>query len=104
MKILRSYYSIIILLVSLLYIGCKVPIAMGATDTSKIPLSYTTSNEINKDSINTANINWKDFFTDKNLVALIDTAVKNNYDVLLTLQEIEVASNKVKQKNGLLFP
>jgi len=104
MKILRSYYSIVILLVSLLYIGCKAPIAMGITDTSKLPSSYTTSNDSNKDSINTANINWRDFFTDTYLVALIDTAVKNNYDVLLTLQEIEVASNKVKQKNGLLFP
>jgi NodT family efflux transporter outer membrane factor (OMF) lipoprotein len=104
MKILRSYYSIVILLVSLLYIGCKAPIVMEATDTSKLPVNYTNNKVSSKDSINTANINWKEFFTDKYLVALIDTAVKNNYDVLTTLQEIEVANNKVKQKNGLLLP
>lgn len=100
MKIFRSYYSIVVLLVGLLYIGCKSPIVMEASDTSKLPENYTTI----KDSTNTANINWRDFFTDKYLLALIDTAVKNNYDVLTTLQEIEVASNKVKQKNGLLLP
>lgn len=100
MKIFKSYYSVVILLVSLLYIGCKSPIVMEATDTSKLPVNYASI----KDSTNAADMNWRAFFTDTYLVALIDTAVKNNYDVLTTLQEIEVANNKVKQKNGLLLP
>ena len=73
---------------------------MEATDTSKLPVNYASI----KDSTNAADMNWRAFFTDTYLVALIDTAVKNNYDVLTTLQEIEVANNKVKQKNGLLLP
>jgi len=100
MKIFKSYYSVVILLVSLLYLGCKLPIVMEATDTSKLPVNYASI----KDSTNAADMNWRAFFTDTYLVALIDTAVKNNYDVLTTLQEIEVANNKVKQKNGLLLP
>lgn len=100
MKVSRIFYCGIIFYVGLLCIGCSSPLEMQRTDTSKLPDSFVAT----KDTVNTSHINWKEFFTDKYLIALIDTAVKNNYDVLTTLQEIEIASNKVKQKNGLLLP
>jgi NodT family efflux transporter outer membrane factor (OMF) lipoprotein len=56
------------------------------------------------DSSNSADIKWKDFFSDADLVALIDTALKNNLELLTTLQDIEIARNDVRAKRGLLFP
>ena len=73
---------------------------MQKAEFKSLPSSYTTA----KDSINSAEIKWKDFFSDKNLIALIDTALNNNKDLLVALQDIEIAGNNVKLKNGLLFP
>lgn len=56
------------------------------------------------DSTNSAQIKWKDFFADKYLISLIDTAIHNNQDLLITLQDIEIAGNNVKFRKGLLFP
>ncbi len=38
------------------------------------------------------------------MISLIDTALKNNLDVLTTLQEIEIAKNKIKFANGKFLP
>ncbi|SQG05951.1 Outer membrane protein oprM precursor [Elizabethkingia meningoseptica] len=47
---------------------------------------------------------WRQFFTDPNLVGLIETALKNNQDLLITLQEIEIAKSGVLAKKGKLAP
>jgi NodT family efflux transporter outer membrane factor (OMF) lipoprotein len=57
-----------------------------------------------KDSTNSAQIKWKDFFKDKNLVSLIDTALKNNQELQIALQNIEIARNEVRMRKGRLFP
>ncbi len=93
----RSVAFIFILLI----IGaCKTPGNIVKTEHIPVPASYTNSH----DSTNTAQIKWKDFFTDKDLISLIDTALKNNLEVLTTLQEIEVAKSNVRFRKGLLFP
>ncbi len=83
-----------------MYASCKTPVSIEKSDTKPMPQSYYDS----KDSINSSEIKWKDFFADKNLSSLIDTAIKNNYDVLTTLQDIEIAKNNIRFKQGLLFP
>lgn len=47
---------------------------------------------------------WRQFFTDPDLVALIETALKNNQDLMITLQEIEIAKSGVVAKKGRLSP
>ena len=47
---------------------------------------------------------WKDYFKDQNLVDLIDVALKNNQELNITLQEIEIAKNDIRVKKGLLLP
>lgn len=47
---------------------------------------------------------WRQFFTDPNLVALIETALKNNQELMITLQEIEIAKSGVLAKKGRLTP
>lgn len=79
--------------------SCKMFTPVQDTD-KPVPQSYNDS----KDSTNSAQIKWKDFFQDKNLVSLIDTALKNNLDLLITIQDIEIARNDVRLRKGMLFP
>ena len=100
MKILKKCSVIAVLLVGMVYTSCKIPAIVERSTTTFIPNAYTNS----IDSTNSSNIVWRDFFSDKQLAALIDTAIKNNYDVLLTLQDIEIARNNVRFRNGQLLP
>jgi NodT family efflux transporter outer membrane factor (OMF) lipoprotein len=82
------------------YSGCAMLAPVQHNDTVPTPQSYTDS----KDTTNSADIRWRDFFPDKNLVSLIDTALKNNLELLVTLQNIEIARNEVRSRGSLLFP
>jgi NodT family efflux transporter outer membrane factor (OMF) lipoprotein len=71
-----------------------------ATNNQVIPQSYTDQ----KGTTNSAQIKWRDFFADKYLVALIDTAITKNLDLMTTFQEIEVAKSNMRLKNGQMYP
>lgn len=64
------------------------------------PEAYQSS----KDTTNTGEVKWKTFFHDQNLIALIDTALKNNQELNITLQEIAVAQSEVRAKKGEILP
>ena len=57
--------------------SCKIPALLPDKSIKPVPSAYNDS----ADSTNSANIKWKDFFADPNLVALIDTAINNNLEV-----------------------
>ena len=57
-----------------------------------------------RDTTNMSAMQWRTFFTDQNLVTLIDTALKNNQELLITLQEIEMARNDIRMRQGPLHP
>ncbi|MCB0382884.1 MAG: TolC family protein [Psychroserpens sp.] len=57
-----------------------------------------------KDSLNTAMLNWKDVFSDPNLITLIDTALANNQELNVMLQRIVIANNEVKVRTGEYLP
>lgn len=98
LKIKNSIYTLALLLV---LASCKAPKAAdNKTDAPAMPASYVTST----DTLNSATIKWKNFFPDKNLQNLIDEALKNNQELAMTLQEIEMARNDVRVKKGLLLP
>lgn len=99
MKIVRKYKSFIVLLI-LVIAGCKTFAPIQNKDIKTLPQSYSTS----IDSTNSSEIKWKDFFSDKDLVALIDTALKDNLDLLMTLQRVEVVRAEIQYRKGLLFP
>jgi NodT family efflux transporter outer membrane factor (OMF) lipoprotein len=80
--------------------GCKLFKEPLKTENRTVPSSYRAS----QDTTNAARIKWRDYFTDANLIALIDTALKNNQELNITLQEIEIARNEVKARKGELLP
>ena len=100
MKTFRRFGILNIIVLYVTYIGCKIPSIVQVSDIKTAPKAYTNS----VDSSNSADIKWRDFFNDKNLVTLIDTAIRSNADVLLTMQDIEIAKNKVRMKDALLHP
>ncbi|MGJ1418707.1 TolC family protein [Sphingobacterium spiritivorum] len=90
---------------ALMLAGCKAPKATIVKDEVKenIPLNFQSGEQ--QDTIqNSGTTPWRQFFTDPNLVALIETALKNNQELLITLQEIEIAKSGVLYKNGKLSP
>ncbi|QNL49896.1 TolC family protein [Olivibacter sp. SDN3] len=86
--------------VSLTYMACKTPSLVEKTEDKAIPTRYSNS----QDSINSATVQWKEYFTDPYLNALIDTALENNQELNITLQEIEVARNEIRARKGEYLP
>lgn len=80
--------------------GCKLSKSSETTNSNKIPETYDGK----KDSLNIANYSWKEFYKDPNLVELIDLALKNNIDVAIALQKIEMMRAHVGKAKGDLFP
>jgi multidrug efflux system outer membrane protein len=84
----------------LLYTACRLPDMGRTTENKSVPESYIGS----KDSTNSAKVKWKQYFTDPNLNALIDTALKNNQELNITLMEIEISRNEVRARKGEYLP
>jgi multidrug efflux system outer membrane protein len=96
---IRIYKFLGIVFISLMYSAC-VPSLVQKTETKKVPAAYNNS----QDTINTAKVKWKDFFTDPYLTSLIDTALKNNQDLNIILQDIIIAQNEVRARKGQYLP
>ncbi len=89
----------IVFILSLL-LGCKTFQNHVKTESKAVPVSFNNL----QDSTSIARINWKEYFSDENLVALIDTALKRNQELNITLQEIEIFRNEVRARKGEYLP
>jgi multidrug efflux system outer membrane protein len=73
---------------------------MPVAENKAVPESFGN----NKDTTNMSAVQWRNFFTDKNLINLVDTALKNNLELMSTLQEVEIARNDIRFRHGALLP
>jgi multidrug efflux system outer membrane protein len=89
-----------ILFLALVYTGCSVPPMVHRAENRTVPVSYNGS----LDSASTAKLSWKEYFTDPYLTALIDTAFKNNQELNITLQEIEISRQEIRARKGEYLP
>jgi outer membrane protein, multidrug efflux system len=80
--------------------SCKLPALTEQTENKLVPISYGT----NTDTTNTGAVQWRQFFTDPYLQQLIDTAIRNNQELKMALQEIEIARSGIKLREGALLP
>lgn len=94
------YKSLGLVLICAAYTACKLPEVAQRSENKNVPAAFNGS----QDTVNTASIKWRNFFTDPNLVNLIDTALKNNQELNITLQDIEIAKNEIKARKGELLP
>lgn len=94
------YKGLGLVLICATYAACKLPEVAQRAENKSVPAAFSSA----QDTVSTANIQWRRFFTDPNLVNLIDTALKNNQELNITLQDIEIAKNEIKAKKGELLP
>jgi len=86
----------------LLVTACSLPPSLiRRTENNATPVIYKNNPQ---DSSNTAQLKWKEFFTDPNLTALIDTALRNNQEFNIILQDINIAQNEVRSRKGQYLP
>lgn len=85
---------------ALLLASCSVKPLMKKDENKNTPASFNSS----QDTTNSAQLKWNIFFSDPNLQALIDTALLNNQELNIMLQEIEIAKNEVSARKGEYLP
>lgn len=97
----RIYKFLMITSAALLIGGCSLPPALvHRSEIKTVPASFNGST----DTTNTASVRWREYFKDNYLIALIDTALKNNQELNITLQEINIARNEVRARKGEYLP
>jgi len=100
MKATIIYKPVTAIIVTLLLGGCVPVLSISKTENIAVPASFNNL----QDTTNTAKIKWKDYFSDQNLIALIDTALKKNQELNITLQEIELSKNEIMARKGEYLP
>ncbi|WP_200980279.1 TolC family protein [Echinicola sp. 20G] len=80
--------------------ACKTPSVVERNANTDVPVSFNGS----QDTTNVAKVQWADYFTDPHLNALIDTALKNNQELNVIMQEIEISRNEVRARKGEYLP
>ncbi|UKN01964.1 TolC family protein [Paracrocinitomix mangrovi] len=81
--------------------ACGIPKVTSRDANREVPEQFVNGNQ---DSTNIADIIWKDYFHDKYLIALIDTALLYNQELNITLQEINVYNNEILARKGEYLP
>lgn len=100
MRTKRIFICLGITVVALIYTACIGPSLVQKKENKKVPAGYYNS----QDTLNTAKVKWKNYFTDASLGALIDTALQNNQELNIMLQEIQIAKNEVRARKGEYLP
>jgi len=100
MKTLKKQFSVLLIGTLMSLSSCKLmqPVEQKA----RISTPKTFENQADSTSI--AAIQWKSFFKDPNLIALIDTALLNNPDLKIASQRIEMVRTNIMLAQGALLP
>ena len=94
------YRCIIFICVATLGVSCVTTRVDPRKENTSVPASFGASS----DSTNIARLNWKEYFADENLVALIDSALRKNQELNITLQEIQISKNEIRARKGEYLP
>lgn len=93
-------FNTFFILLILLMTNCKPSKDLTQNVKSSIPIAYPSAG----DTANAASIFWKDYFQDKYLVQLIDTALHKNWDVLSAYQRMNMAQADLRFSKGTYIP
>lgn len=88
-----------LLLLSLL-LGCKAPELALQEANQVLPEDFAMPEQ----APSVATINWREYFADPQLIALIDTALRHNQELNIVWQELMVAQNEVLEQSGEYLP
>ncbi|WP_243647825.1 TolC family protein [Flaviaesturariibacter flavus] len=85
----------------LLLASCKAPALVQVKENRDTPARFAGGGS---DTTSTAATPWRAVFTDPDLVRLIDTALARNQELQITLQELTIARNDIRIRQGRLLP
>lgn len=97
----RIYQGLGAATLALTMAACKLPELVQRNVSRAVPATYNNSPQ---DTTSSARVRWKEFFTDPNLAALIDTALVHNQELSITQQEIQIARNEILARKGEYLP
>ncbi|MCC6683911.1 MAG: TolC family protein [Bacteroidia bacterium] len=80
--------------------GCIPSKPAVKTDNKTLPATFYQPD----DTLNMATISWRKYFSDEQLASLIDTALQNNQELNIILQEIEISKNEIRARKGEYLP
>ncbi len=87
--------------------SCAIPEITQKQVDIGLPKNYVQSQSdavVTNDVQNSISVNWKEFFEDPYLTALIDSALINNKEINILLQKISIASNEIQARKGEYKP
>jgi multidrug efflux system outer membrane protein len=90
-----------IILSAILYGGCKVSQKSTEPALSEMPQQYPS---VSDTSQSPPVLSWREFFKDAYLAKHIDEALKNNLDLKMAIQRVEMARSQVRLSKGALWP
>ncbi len=90
-----NFFAIVMLVSS-----CKIATPPALPEAEKMPETYIGD----IDTVNDASIRWQKFFTDPLLVDLIETGLRNNFDLLKAVQRVEMVRANYHMRAGALLP
>lgn len=80
--------------------ACKSLSTQNVIPEKKMPVSF----QAGSDSTAISKLSWREYFSDTLLIALIDTALAHNQEVLMAWQRIEMAKASVVYAQSALMP
>ncbi|WP_435254615.1 TolC family protein [Tenacibaculum sp. A30] len=86
---------------ALLVLSSCVPSQVVREENKVVPENF---NNQSVDTVSTANVQWRTFFSDPSLISLIDTALSNNQELNIMLQQVAISKNNIKAKQGEYLP
>ncbi|MFZ6025162.1 MAG: TolC family protein [Bacteroidota bacterium] len=100
MNQLTKHKLLLMLAAFSVFAACKVPQITGKTETANIPVQFGQQT----DTTNMVATKWRNYFSDPGLAVLIDTALKNNQELNIMLQEMEISRNEIRVRKGEYMP
>ncbi|MBK1895589.1 TolC family protein [Chryseobacterium paridis] len=81
--------------------ACKPIEIEQRAENKTVPEKYATADD---STSNTGKMKWNEYFADPNLQSLINEALKNNQELNIVLEEIEISKNEIKARKGEYLP
>jgi multidrug efflux system outer membrane protein len=70
----------------------------------EVPVPDKFRNQATADTLSIGDKQWKEIFTDARLTSLIDSGIKNNYDLLIAVNRLDIAQRRMRQSKLLQLP
>ncbi|MEO6285251.1 MAG: efflux transporter outer membrane subunit [Dyadobacter sp.] len=100
MKPYKKFNYLLVSGLTLFASGCKLTQPVEQAKRIEAPKTF----QERTDSTSIGAIQWRTFFKDSHLIALIDTALQNNLDLKVAVQRIEMTRSNILIAHGALLP